>query len=421
MRQILDPLPWVIGDARLIVEINNGRIKDIELEVLEKRGLKNTLIGRSIELIPSITSVICGLDSWSHYIASLKALDEIYGRNTPLLAEEIRKSGLLLDHIENHIKYLGLRIHSSNIDESTSRLINSLNIIHGLKEIITGRIRNPVIGLAGGVSWKPSNNEINRIKDLLVKLMDELHDLKQYYVEKILNNDEYINKLDDEKYKLKDIVFIALTSNRKDLSGYYNGDLKLSTNNSAYSIGINDFINRRIVVEEKGLIEVAKGVNGEVYYTGPLARLNLRGSTYSSISAEILDKLIETLGKPPYNSIYVEPIARIIELIDDAEILSKIYSDTSWLESDRISYDGQFTNTGIGVVESSRGLIIHRYTIDDNRIVRDVLLIDPSSVRLVALEGILTRFIGLEYDERILNELVNTVKIMDLCIPGASL
>ncbi len=417
---IVDPVPWVTGYSRLTVETSDdNRVLSILFEPLEKRGLEKVLKGRSVELLPTITPSICGSDSWSHYIASIKALDIIYGRKPPLTAIHLREAGLLLDILESHLRYLALKFAPKYIGGDVKPLVEVINDVRVVKEIIGGRTRNPIYGIAGGVTRKPGSSDVEVIMDRLSRILDILEKTSKSYMDKISSSREYTAKLSNDKYRLKNTGFIALLDGDGKI-GYYDGrPVILGPDGSRRMVDEGELIDHLVVSSRLGTCELYGGRNGEVYMVGAISRINL-GKTYSEDAEEIIDKLVELSGGKPLINIFVEPIARLVESLDISYRLNKLFRDPSWLSGESISFEGKRTNAGLGVVESSRGLVIHKYGVSGDGLVDDVEILDPSGIRLPVLNKLLEKYRGSTYSSELLDDVLEIVKIMDLCIPGAS-
>ncbi|MBI5681970.1 MAG: nickel-dependent hydrogenase large subunit, partial [Deltaproteobacteria bacterium] len=63
----------VEGHGNIVIDIKNGRIKELRLEIVESpRFYEAMVMGRRYEDVPHIVSRICGICAVSHTSASLK-------------------------------------------------------------------------------------------------------------------------------------------------------------------------------------------------------------------------------------------------------------------------------------------------------------------------------------------------------------
>jgi F420-non-reducing hydrogenase large subunit len=145
-------------------------VENAYLKVPELRGFEAFCIGRPAELMPIITTRICGVCPVAHHLASVKALDAAFNVEPPTAARKLRElqymGYLIYDHTL-HFYYLGGPDFIVGPDAPADKR-NILGVIekagidvakdvikhraYGQKitEIIGGKATHPVSGLPGG-------------------------------------------------------------------------------------------------------------------------------------------------------------------------------------------------------------------------------------------------------------------------------
>ncbi len=420
MSIVIDPIPWVEGDSKLVINTRNGVVSDVVIETYSIRGYDYFTRGRHVELLPSIVSSICGLTSWSHYTASLKALDMIYGRKIPRAAETLRLIGLLIEVLEDNMLFIGLKNYSEYGNESLpSKYFELLGRIGVLKEVIGGRTANPVYGLAGGVSYPPSKI-IDKLEKSITSIRADVSELYTFFKNNILDNETYRRILSDEFYLLPENTgYLALISDGEP--GYYDGGLLFSKKpGEAIEYDVNDYISRlRIEHLNRGFAKTIELTDNTPILTGSIARYNLSGMRGDGFTSEY-DEIKSIIGKP------VKSLAGIIgvklyEILYVIDRIEEIISDREAFSGEYMVYGGKKTNRGIGVVDSSRGVIIHSYSVDEKLVATNTLFITPSSMKLGFLKHFIKEgIIGREYSAELRDKMIRVLKFLNICFPAST-
>ena len=76
----ITPVTRLEGHAQVRITLNReNQIERAHFNVMELRGFEKFLIGAAVEEAPRITPRICGICPTSHHLASVKAVDAIFG------------------------------------------------------------------------------------------------------------------------------------------------------------------------------------------------------------------------------------------------------------------------------------------------------------------------------------------------------
>jgi coenzyme F420-reducing hydrogenase alpha subunit len=143
---------------------------------------------------------------------------------------------------------------------------------------------------------------------------------------------------------------------------------------------------------EKGYIEEhvrhsnalhGRTVDGNTYLVGPIARLNLNHEQLLPIAYKALeDAKVKLPIKNPYKSL----IARAIELVqayEEAILLVRNYKAEGPAHVELKLKAGE----GAGATEAPRGLLYHRYQIDDHGLVQFAKITPPTAQNLPRIEA----------------------------------
>ena len=110
-RITIDPITRLEGHGRIEVLLDEqGNAQTAFLQVPELRGFERFCVGRAAEEMPQLTAHVCGVCPAAHHLASVRALDALYGATPPVAARRIQALYYNLFLFEDHLLhywYLG--------------------------------------------------------------------------------------------------------------------------------------------------------------------------------------------------------------------------------------------------------------------------------------------------------------------------
>ena len=414
MKKIIEPVPYVLGDARLVIEYGEQGINDIRLESMSRTGIEEVVKGRMIELLPSITPYICIEDSWSHYHATIKALEEIYSRKPPIIAIGLRRTGHLLEIAEHHIHHLAFQTLPLYTGSPLKEAYIVLEEITSIKKIIGGKQIAPAYSVPGGVTKKPTGEELEKLVNLAKKTVDDLEKLANILEERLMSSQAYVEKI-SQQYGIETVQVAVIDED--GAPGYYDGRLVVMENGKTNSITINDFLEELSHTNVPWSHTPLLTYKDKPVLTGPLARFN---TASLPPPIESLEKIVEEHGRPVVNP-HIAELVRIAEIKYIAEKLREAYEEPGWLEGEALDLSGKLGRKGFGVVESARGLIVHGYSIDEKRLVTGYVYVTPSQLNYTYLHRALEVFKGRDFSEEAMRTILSLTASLDLCIEEASI
>ena len=134
--------------------------------------------------------------------------------------------------------------------------------------------------------------------------------------------------------------------------------------------------------------------DGDCYHVGPMARYALNFDRLPpSIQLAAKAAGLGPVCKNPFQSISV----RAVEVLYAVEEALRIIDAYEPPEESAIVVKPQ-AGTGYGATEAPRGLLYHRYTIDDSGIIKDANIVPPTSQNQKMIEDDLRRFVSTRMD-----------------------
>ncbi|MBI4690855.1 MAG: Ni/Fe hydrogenase subunit alpha [Nitrospirae bacterium] len=414
-RITIDPITRLEGHGKIEIFLDeNGDVKNTYFQIPELRGFEQFCVGRLAEEMPVITNRICGVCPEAHHLASVKALDKLFGVDPPPAAKKIREllysSFYVTDHTTHFyalagpdfivgpdappsernilgvIKKVGLDIGRQVID---CRARN-----HHVIKMLGGRGIHPAAGLPGGWSKPVSEEERREIEDIARKnIAFALFTLKAFD-DIVLKNKGYLDLITSDIYLHK--TYYMGTVDDKNRVNFYDGMIRvvdpegnelIKYSPEKYMEHIAEHVEPWTYLKFPYLKKIGwKGfVDGKesgVYTATPLSRLNVSDSMATPKAQEHFERMYETFGCKRIKGRY-QPIhhrlathwARLIELLYAAERMLELAVDPEITSPDVREIPKKIKGVGIGSVEAPRGTLTHHYESDKNGVLKKVNLI----------------------------------------------
>ncbi len=375
----VDYLARVEGEGSLFIELDDGSISRVELGIFEApRFFEAFLRSRKYYEVPDITARICGICPIAYIMSSSRALEKILDIEVPEEIERLRRILYLGEWIKSHTLHI-LMLHAPDFLGYES----VLSMAKDYSEIVKRGMKlkqwgNQVIRVIGGRSEHPISCRIGgfyRIirREELLPLLGELSYVKEYARQLL----EWVLKLPIPDIKMK-AEFVSLRGE---------GEYPILKGRVVSSEGLNisedEFEDNLVVEQTRYSTSLRYKLKGKgCYIVGPLARYN---NNYDLLDPEVRS-VIEShgYGAPLYNS-FQSIIARAAEVYHSVLELEELIS--SYREPQQPYVKG-VVKRGIGaaITEAPRGMLYHRYEINDEGYVVNANIIPPTSQNLASIE-----------------------------------
>jgi len=373
-------LARVEGEGGLYIGLENGKAVEIRLDIYEPpRFFEGFLKDRFLQEVPDITARICGICPVAYQVSSAYALEKALGIKISPQTRALRRLMYCGEYIESHPLHiymlqapdllgkesaLELAVEAPDVVKNALRL---KKIGNELLKAIGGRSVHPVNVCVGGFYSWPDEKEI---KSLLPDL--------EWGLNAAMDTVKLALTLDYPFLEI-DYEFVAL--HHPDEYGMIEGNV-LSSNGRKLSIAEyeNGYIEEH--VKHSNALH-SHTVDGNTYLVGPLARLNLN---HEQLLPKAKQALKESGMQLPLKNPYKSLIARAIELVhfyEEAIQLVKEYKPTGPAHVELKLKAGE----GAGATEAPRGLLYHRYKIDDNGMVQFAKITPPTAQNLPRIEA----------------------------------
>jgi len=375
----VDYLARVEGEGNLFVELSDGRVSKVEVGIFEApRFFEAFLRGRKYYEVPDITARICGICPIAYIMSSSRALEKILGVEVPEEIRKLRRIVYLGEWIESHVLHV-LMLHAPDFLGYES----VLSMARDYPDIVRKGMKlrgwgNQVMSVVGGRSVHPVSCRVggfHRIirRDELLPLLKRLDEVREYARELL----EWVLKLPIPDLK-RDVELVSLRG-----VGEYPILEGRVVSNKGLNVPEDEFENILVVEQAKYSTSLRYALKGRGHYVvGPLARYN---NNYDLLDPEVRG-VVESYGygAPLHNS-FQSIIARAAEVYHAVLELEELIS--GYREPQQPYVEGVVRRgVGAAITEAPRGILYHRYEINERGYVINANIVPPTSQNLASIE-----------------------------------
>ena len=412
----VDYLARVEGEGGLYVKVRNGAVVDVKLNIFEPpRFFEAFLRGRSYSEVPDITARICGICPVAYQMSSVHAMEDAFGMKVDGQLRTLRRLLYCGEWIESHTLHIYL-LHAPDF----CGYPDAISLAHDSPEIVQRGLRlkkigNELMALLGGREIHPINVRVGGFYKVptrreLEPLAEELKWARNAALETV----RWVAGFDFPEFE-RDYVFVALRPS--DEYPFNEGRL---ASNKGLDIAVRDYEDHFLeqhVYHSNALQSTLK--SSGAYLAGPLARYNLNFDRLSPLAQQAARSVgLEPVCRNPFRSIIVRAI-EVLYACDEALRLIEQYEMPARPAVEVYPRAA----TGYGCTEAPRGILYHRYRVDQHGVVLDAKIIPPTSQNQRAieedLEKLVTQFLDLP-EEQLRGKCEQSVRNYDPCISCAT-
>lgn len=403
----------VEGEGGLDVRVTDGRIEHVRLQIFEPpRFFEAFLRGRPLEEVPDITARICGICPVAYQMSSVHALEAALG---VAISPEIRRLRRLLycgEWIESHalhvhmlnlpdfLGYPGALEMARDFPEHVERGLRLKKLGNDLLECLGGRAIHPINVAVGGFYRAPRRSELS---EFIPGFADGLRLAEEAT--------RFVATLDyPDFHQAYDTVALVHPDEYAMCEGRIESSDGLSIVSDDFA---THFVERQ--VEHSTAMQAVRRETGEPYLVGPLARINQSRDRLSPAAKRLADEIgWETPCVNPFRSI----VARSLELVHAFEEALEILKSYTPPQPPRIAY-GYRAAAGSAATEAPRGLLYHRYEVDEAGKVTHADIVPPTSQNQTQIERDLRDYLPrviMRPDSEVAEACEKLVRCYDPCI-----
>jgi sulfhydrogenase subunit alpha len=364
-------LSRVEGHGNIRISVKDGKLVDARWEVVETpRFFEAMLRGLSHEMAPLLTSRICGICSIAHSIASLRSIERAMKIEVPDTAAKVRllaKHGETLQSHVLHLLFLAVPdfveetsivplIHAKRPEVEAALRLKKLG--NEICAAAAGRATHPVSFCVGGIGRAPDKMRLRSLRKEILSALGDLHQVvglfKRFRMPAFVRETEFVSLKGERNYPWIDGSLVSSDGVLKDQDEYLS-----MTNEYGEDYSTSKFTR----------------LSREAFAVGALARVN---NNYRLLKAKDVAEEF-SLASPSHNP-FMNNIAQLVECVhvtlEMRELLDELLDDG--MKSIRADYEVR-EGEGVGAVEAPRGILYHRYSIDDKGVIAGADCVIPTT------------------------------------------
>ena len=412
----VETLARVEGEGALYIKLKGDQVQDVKLKIYEPpRFFEAFLRGRHFSEIPDIVARICGICPIAYQMSAVHAIERALDVEIDPSVRLLRRLFYCGEWIESHAlhvymlhapDFLGYpdaiamaRDHQAIVQQGL-RLKKAGNRIVAL---MGGREIHPVSAAVGGFYKAPS-------KSVLRELVDEL----TWALDASLATARWVSGFDFPDFE-QDYEFVSLSN-----PGEYPFNEGRIESNRGLDIDASDYeenFTEQHVQHSNALHSVLRGCDS--YLVGPMARFNLNFDKLPDVAQQAArDCGLQPPCVNPFRSIVV----RAIELVFACHEALRVIREYEPPATPRAHMTAR-ASTGWSATEAPRGLLYHRYSLDQDGLIASAKIVPPTSQNQKRIEEDLWHFVGqiaAQPSEEITWRCEQAVRNYDPCISCAT-
>ena len=373
-------LARVEGEGGMHIDIRNKVVQSVKLNIFEPpRFYEAFLRGRKYTEPPDITARICGICPVAYQSASTEAIEAICGAETTAQIQAMRRLLYCGEWIESHALHIYL-LHApdflgfdSAIDMASThgavveqglRLKKAGN---DLMELVGGRAIHPVNVKVGGFYRMPTKAQLLALRPQLEQgLADALATVR------------LVSTFDFPEME-QPYVYVALR--HRDYYAIERGEHVLASTGVTFPVAEFPRHITEFHVEHSNALHAT--FDDQMYMVGPLARYSLNYDQLSDACKAAAEEA--GLGATCRNQ-FKSIIVRAVELMYAFEEAIRIIDEWEDGAAPAVPVSPR-AGEGMGASEVPRGIIFHRYVLDDAGIIQDAQIVPPTSQNQASIEA----------------------------------
>lgn len=382
----VDVLARVEGEGALYVKLKGDQVQEVKLKIYEPpRFFEAFLRGRHFSEVPDIVARICGICPIAYQMSAVHAMEDAFGVKVGGQLRALRRLIYCGEWIESHTlhvymlhapDFLGYQDAIQMARDHPGVVQRGLQLKKAGNAIVTllgGREIHPINVRVGGFYKLPERRELAALAERLKWARDAA-----------LDTVRWVAKLPFPDFE-RDYVFVAL---RHPNEYPFNEGRLVSNRGLDIPISEYDANFTEEHVQHSNALHSALKQHG-AYLVGPLARYSLNSDRLSPLAREAAREAgLASVCRNPFQSIIVRSV-EIVYACDEALRIIEHYEPP---EKPTVDIHSRAA-TGYGCTEAPRGILYHRYRLDDGGTILDAQIVPPTSQNQKTIEQDLGQFV----------------------------
>jgi sulfhydrogenase subunit alpha len=381
----VDMLARVEGEAALLIKIQGDKVTDVKLRIFEPPRLFEAILkGRHYAEAADITARICGICPVAYQMSAVHAIERALGIRIDPAVRMLRRLFYCGEWIESHALHVYM-LHAPDFlgYEDAIRMAGDHRAVveQGLRlkkignrivTLVGGREIHPVAAAVGGFYKTPTKRQLRELEADL-----------EWAIEASLETVKLVGGFEFPDFE-QDYEFVALS--HPEEYPFNEGRLVSNRGLNIDAAEYEDHFVEQHVKHSNALHSVVRGRGP--YFVGPLARFNLNFDRLPAVAQEAARAVgLHPPVKNPFRSIVV----RAVELVFAGVEALRVVREYEPPPQPRVEV-GARSGVGQAITEAPRGILYHRYALDESGLIVAAKIVPPTSQNLGQIEADLREY-----------------------------
>ena len=410
-------LTRVEGEGSIRIRVRDGAVVEARLSIFEApRYFEKLVVGRTPDEVLDVVARICGICPVAYQMSAVHAFESLFGVDVDPATRTLRRLMYCGEWIESHALHIYL-LHAPDFlgyesaiamaadhRELVEQGLALRHVGNRILALLGGRAIHPVSVRVGGFSRTPRLRELAALGPELDRAVAQAR-----------RTVELAASFEPPAFT-RDARFVAL----RHASEYPMNDGRIVSTDGldiAPSAWDEAFVEEQV---EGSTALHARGRDGSVYLLGPPSRVLLAGQALHPVAAEALQ--VTGLGDELAGNIFRSVVARAVELLHAAAEARDIVAAYRPPAEPQVPWRAR-PGRAAWATEAPRGLLFHRYEVDERGLISAAQIVPPTSQNQAAIESDLAQFaptvLGLPHGEAT-RRFEQLIRSYDPCISCAA-
>jgi coenzyme F420-reducing hydrogenase alpha subunit len=382
----VDYLARVEGEGALYVKIKDKSVSEVKFRIFEPpRFFEAFLRGRNYGEAPDIAARICGICPIAYQMSAVHAMEDAFDVKVDGQLRALRRLIYCGEWIESHVLHVYM-LHAPDFlgyDDAIQMAKDYPEIVQ--RGLQLKKIGNEIVTLVGGREIHPINVRVGGFYRVPTKReLAPLAERLKWAREAALETVRWAGTLKFPDFE-QDYEFVALRHPNE-----YSFNEGRLVSNEGLDIAVGEYENHfaeEHVEHSNALHSVHK--NKGAYFVGPLARYNLNFDKLSPLAQKAAREAgLGPTCRNPFQSI----IVRSVETLYACDEALRIIEAYEMPEKPAVEIRPRAA-VGHGCTEAPRGILYHRYRLDEHGVILDAKIVPPTSQNQKMIERDLGQFV----------------------------
>jgi coenzyme F420-reducing hydrogenase alpha subunit len=383
----VDYLARVEGEGAIHVKVKGNKVEDVKLNIFEPPRLFEAFLrGRTFTEAPDITARICGICPIAYQMSAVHAMEDALGVKVEGQLRALRRLIYCGEWIESHVLHVAM-LHAPDFlgyADAIQMAKDHPDVVKMALEL--KKIGNELVTLLGGREIHPINVRVGGFYKVPARRqLESFAPRLEWARNAALKMVKWVGGFRFPKFE-QDYEFVALHHPKE-----YPFSEGRIVSSKGLDIPIREYENhfQEEHVQHSTALHSTIKARG-AYFVGPLARYNLNFDLLSPGAQEAARSAGLTAEcRNPFKSI----IVRAVETLYACDEAMRIIKEYEMPSTPAVDVKPR-ASRGCGCTEAPRGILYHRYRIDDKGAILDAKIVPPTSQNQKTIESDLQHFVS---------------------------